>query len=276
MKKLLVVAAHPDDESFPTGGTIAKYAQAGWMVDLVTATCGEAGSTGPYGTLAPEKLGKVRQRELEDAAKILGISSVTFLDYIDGTLKSLPAGDPEDKIFRELVRRIPNVVITYEPGGISNHPDHIRLTNATTFSFQKYASLIDDLYSDTLTKSKTVFPELLARVEVGDRLEPKLYFVCIPESIGAHLQSIKAFPPISFGKPWSTIPDKKITTVVEVTKFAAKKRRALLAHETQKSDVERFLRIPNNPFLSQEHYVLRMQGTHEVFMGKTDAVSNRL
>jgi LmbE family N-acetylglucosaminyl deacetylase len=81
MKKKLVILAHPDDESFAVGGTLAKYAQQGVMVVLLCATSGEAGiKDKPF-----EQAVKIREQELKQAAGHLGIE-VHFLGYRDGKL----------------------------------------------------------------------------------------------------------------------------------------------------------------------------------------------
>ena len=81
MKRLLFVFAHPDDESFSCGGTIAKYVAAGWHVDLMCATRGEEGNRGPFVDLPQNQLGEIRQKELQKAGMVLGISSITFLGW---------------------------------------------------------------------------------------------------------------------------------------------------------------------------------------------------
>ena len=80
----------------------------------------------------------------------------------------------------------------------------------------------------------------------------------------------------SFGKPWSGTEDKRITTVINITKFAAEKKRALASHVSQQEDVDRFLSFESQPEMKHEYYMLRMQGTTEVFMGKNDHVTNNL
>ena len=85
--KLLAVLAHPDDESLGNGGVLAKYADEGVEVYLVTATRGERGWFGrPEDYPGPAALGEIRERELLEAADILGIREVSFLDYRDGEL----------------------------------------------------------------------------------------------------------------------------------------------------------------------------------------------
>lgn len=127
-RDLLVVLAHPDDESFPMGGTLAKYAAEGVQVTLVCATRGEAGISG----LTPSETAEVRTRELEAAAAVLRLASVKFLGYLDG---QLAAADP-DTIVSQLVTILrtvqPQVVITFGPDGISGHPDHLAIHRFTT------------------------------------------------------------------------------------------------------------------------------------------------
>jgi LmbE family N-acetylglucosaminyl deacetylase len=262
MKKMLLVFAHPDDESFSSAGTIAKYAKAGWTVDLVCATRGEAGNTGEYGEKTSGQIGSIRQGELGKAAKLLGISTVTFLGYMDGTLHSEPAGGLEDKIYLKMEELVPDCVITFDTTGISNHPDHIRMCYATTFAFQKYAKWIEK--------------QLINDPEYDESNAPKLYYACVPEGIAEYLISKKVFPEISFERPWRGTPDKFITTVISIAGFQMIKKKALKMHVSQVEDVNRFLSISKNPLVHQEYYILRMHGTREVFMGKKDKASIKL
>src|SRR5215469_2010580 len=90
--KLMCVLAHPDDESLGNGGILAKYAAEGIKTYLVTATRGEHGWFGDEQTYpGPKELGKIRENELLDAARVLNIRSVDFLDYIDGELDQVNA-----------------------------------------------------------------------------------------------------------------------------------------------------------------------------------------
>lgn len=254
MKKLLLVFAHPDDESFASAATVAKYKRAGWSVDLITATRGEAGSSGEYGEKTPGQLGSIRQGELQKAAYLLGISSITFLGYMDGTLTGEPPGELEDKIYKKMEELIPDCVITFDTTGISNHPDHIKLCYATTFAFQKYAFWIAGQINGA----------------------PKLYYACVPETVVSYLKRKKIFPEVSFGKPWIGTPDKHITTAISTVGFQMIKKKALRMHVTQKEDVDRFLSLSKNPLVEQEYYMLRLHGIREIFMGKNDRVSSSL
>lgn len=259
MKRMLLVTAHPDDETFMTGGTVAKYVELGWQVDLVTATRGEEGKTGPKTNIARKNVGEVRQKELEKAGVVLGIHSITFLGYKDGTLSDRTPGDIEDVVHKKMLETIPDVVITSDTTGISNHPDHIKLSYATTYAFQKYAIWIE---------------EQLKNQEPTEQLFPKLYYACMPASIAAFAVKKKILPALSFGKPWKGVEDKKITTVIDISDYQEIKEKALRCHVTQTADVERFLQMKD--LIKHEYFIFRMHGTTEVFLGKNDHVVDYL
>ena len=258
---MLLIFAHPDDESFTCGGIIPKYVEEGWQVDLICATRGEEGSVGPLTDVTREQVPAIRQKELEKAGVVLGIHSVTYLGYIDGTLKDLTPGDIEDKIYQKMVELVPDIVITMDTTGISNHPDHIKLSFAATFAFQKFAAWIE---------------EQLADVEETEQVFPKLYYACMPASEAAYAISQKSLPAESFGKPWKGVLDKLVTNVIDVSEYADIKKKALRCHVTQSEDVDRFLSTPGQPLLKTEYFIFRMHGTTEVFMGKNDHVSDEL
>jgi N-acetylglucosamine malate deacetylase 2 len=262
MKKMLLVFAHPDDETFMCGALIPKYVKAGWEVDLICATKGEVGKTGIYEVSSPQELGEIRQKELEKAGALLGIHSITYLEYMDGSLREEEPGELEEKIFQKMQELIPDCVITFETTGFSNHPDHVRISYAATYAFQKYAFLVEEHLSDKL-----------------DYLEenaPKLYYACAPESVISYLQKNKIFAKESYGKPWVGVPDKVVSTVISTKGFEAKKKAALKLHVTQSQEVKPFLAFATNPFLKNEYFIWRLHGTREVFMGNHDRVSSEL
>lgn len=122
MRRLLFIGAHPDDETFLFGGTLAKYAAEGAQVSIVCATRGERGKTG--GLCNTEELPRVREQEMFHACAALGVSDVRFLSYIDKELSKAPA----EQIRRELVEAIrslkPQAVLTFDPNGMNLHTDH--------------------------------------------------------------------------------------------------------------------------------------------------------
>ena len=133
MMKLMVILAHPDDESFPMGGTLAKYAAQGVKIVLVCATLGEAGIP----ELSPSKVGKIRSAELRCAAGNLGIKEIRFLGHRDGTLSQIDSEEITEKLVSLMQQYQPQVVITFGPDGISGHPDHTTISARTTQSFDR-------------------------------------------------------------------------------------------------------------------------------------------
>ncbi len=128
--KLLCVFAHPDDETLGMGSTLAKYGREGVETYLITATRGERGwPTATHPGFA--EVARIRTKELEDAAAILGIRRVTFLNYIDGDLDKADRDEATGQIVSEVRRVRPQVVITFDPFGGYGHPDHIAIAQYT-------------------------------------------------------------------------------------------------------------------------------------------------
>jgi LmbE family N-acetylglucosaminyl deacetylase len=124
--RALVVFAHPDDAEFLCGGTIAKWVNDGTDVRYVCATDGSAGWNGP--DLGRAEIAAIRKREMHEAAEILGVTNVAFLDFPDGSLE--PNLDLRKGITREVRRARPDVIVTFDPSvrwvrdAYINHPDH--------------------------------------------------------------------------------------------------------------------------------------------------------
>lgn len=146
-RRILSVLAHPDDESFGMGGTLALYAEQGVEVYLVCATRGEAGEVGPEYLQNYESIGELREAELRCAAGHLGLTSVHFLDYRDSGMTGSAANNhPEALVQADMeevaskivhyIRKIkPQVVLTFDPIGGYRHPDHIAIHEATVKAF---------------------------------------------------------------------------------------------------------------------------------------------
>ena len=132
-RTILIVIAHPDDESFPMGGTLAKYSAAGVRVVLVSATRGEAGVPG----LSTIEAARLRETELSAAAQVLGISRLEFLDYLDGEFNRADEEEVVGKLLRIIQEEKPDVLITFGLDGISGHPDHIATHRFTSAAFDR-------------------------------------------------------------------------------------------------------------------------------------------
>jgi LmbE family N-acetylglucosaminyl deacetylase len=131
--KLMGVLAHPDDESLGIGGTLARYASEGVETYLVTATRGERGRFGETGEKPPpDVVGRVREAELRDAARVLGVREISFLDYHDGELDQVNVAEAVARIAGHIRRVQPHVVVTFGPEGAYGHPDHIAISQLTT------------------------------------------------------------------------------------------------------------------------------------------------
>ncbi len=147
-KVLLAVLAHPDDETFGTGGTLAFYARHGVEVHLVCATRGEVGDVDPQYMAGYSSVAEVRESELRCAAGVLGLAGVHFLDYRDSgmpgsdenhhpqALAAAPLDDVAAIVAHYFNLLHPQVVITFDPIGGYRHPDHIAIQKATTLAFE--------------------------------------------------------------------------------------------------------------------------------------------
>jgi len=121
---VLAVCAHPDDESFGLGAVLASFATAGTATSVICLTHGEAS------TLGAGDLHRVRARELEAAAAVLGVRSVELLDHPDGGLPSVPLDRLADDVRRAIDQTRPDLVLVFDEGGITGHHDHRRDTEA--------------------------------------------------------------------------------------------------------------------------------------------------
>ena len=129
---LLFSFAHPDDESFSGAGTAMKYAAAGARIVLSTATLGERGKCGDPPVCAPGELPAVRERELRDAAAIIGFDHVELLGYRDRELSEAPVDEMRRRLVTLIRRTRPDVVFTFDPHGFNLHPDHVAISRFTS------------------------------------------------------------------------------------------------------------------------------------------------
>lgn len=200
-KRMLFVFAHPDDESFTSAVTIAKYVrEAGAYVSLVCATRGEAGKTGNPPVCSPDELPLVRERELKEACRILGIQHLEFMGYRDKHVSDVPPETLAQRVAEAVERHQPQVLVTFPPHGISGHPDHKAISQAATRA-------VRDLLPDRSPLRK-------------------LYYTTIPST------------PQMAGSIF-TDPYESITTVVSAPGYADLAAQALRAHRSQHLSVER-------------------------------------
>ena len=148
-KTLLAVLAHPDDETFGLGGTLALYARKGYNTYYLCATRGEAGTVDEEHLRGFSSTAEMRTDELMRAAKHLGLKDVFFLGYRDSGMPGTEENKHPDaqinhsvdevagrvvKYIRELK---PDIVLTHDPIGGYKHPDHIHIHKATKLAFER-------------------------------------------------------------------------------------------------------------------------------------------
>lgn len=133
MKPLVCIFAHPDDESFGPGGTIATFAKT----RDVYIICVTSGQVGQKPKSVKKDLGEVRKQELLKSAEILGIKQVFFLDYVDGELCNNVYHEIAEKISKILQKIKPDTLLTFEQRGVSGHLDHIAVSMISSYIFEK-------------------------------------------------------------------------------------------------------------------------------------------
>jgi N-acetyl-1-D-myo-inositol-2-amino-2-deoxy-alpha-D-glucopyranoside deacetylase len=223
MGTLLLVHAHPDDESISTGGAMMKAKAHGHRVVLVTATRGEAGEI--YNMDEAEsrpRLGEIRTEELRAAGDILGVDRQEFLGYRDSGMVDT-AENKDTRSFHQarldeaagrlavLIREErPDVVVTYAEDGVYGHPDHIKAHFVTNAAL--------DLVEQEGTPVK------------------KLYYTAIPRSMMEEF--VRQMPEeaqraASGNMRIAGTPDELVTTRVDVHDYVEQKRAAFRAHVSQ-------------------------------------------
>jgi LmbE family N-acetylglucosaminyl deacetylase len=125
-RSVLVVCAHPDDESFGLGAALTTFGESGSSTAVLCFTHGEASTLGADSG----DLGRVRARELAEAASELGVAYVELLDYRDGHLAEESLDELTTPIRRAVEQAKIDLLLVFDEGGITGHPDHCRATEA--------------------------------------------------------------------------------------------------------------------------------------------------
>jgi N-acetyl-1-D-myo-inositol-2-amino-2-deoxy-alpha-D-glucopyranoside deacetylase len=240
MATLLLVHAHPDDESISTGGVMLKAKEHGHRVVLVTATRGELGEIHNMDeTEARPRLSEVRTEELRAADEILGVDRQEFLGYRDSGMVDTPGNsDPRsfhqanleeaaEKLAVFLREERPAVVVTYAEDGIYGHPDHIKthhVTNAALDILEREGSPVRKLYY-------TAIPRSMMEAFVQQMPEEAR------QAAGASMRI-------------AGTPDELVTTKIDVHEYVERKRDAFRAHVSQND--------PNSWFASMQDQVYEL------------------
>jgi LmbE family N-acetylglucosaminyl deacetylase len=149
-RTILVVLAHPDDESLACGGTLARLADAGARIVLLCASRGERGSVSDQSLVANEDLASVRSHELHEAARILGIAEVLIFAHPDGDLRWADVPQFHVEIVLAIQRYKPDGVITFAEDGLYWHLDHIGVHERTYTAVRSFGPWAPPLYYVTM------------------------------------------------------------------------------------------------------------------------------
>lgn len=156
---IFVSYPHPDDESFGPAAVLAKYARRSADIRGLFFTRGEHGDSHIRPRPTPEELGRLREQDLRDATAVIGFRSIEVLDYADGSVADIPTSELESHVERRLREFVPEVVITFGPAGISHHPDHIAIHQATAQVFHRLrleGLPLRELYYDAMLPERAI------------------------------------------------------------------------------------------------------------------------
>ena len=263
-RSLLIVYAHPDDESFGNAGTIARYAASGASVHYACATRGECGTVAEEHLQGHADIAALRTAELDCAAQALGLAAVHHLGYRDSGMEGSADNEhqlslvqaPREKVAGQLVALIralrPQVVVTFNPYGGYGHPDHIAVHHATLAAFK--AASDPARFSDQLAEGLATWtPSKLYYSTFGTRLM-RLGIAAMrlmrrdPSRVGAN-QDIDMVRAASEVTP--------ITTAIDFGAYLAASDRAVLCHRSQLGGMEQMQRVPlavRRRFMSTEYF----------------------
>ena len=266
---LLALFAHPDDESFATGGTLARYARQGVRVVLATATRGEAGIVHDDGVGQPEDMGQLREEELRCACRILGVQDLRLLGYRDSGM----AGDPQNDhpnafcradagrvvgqildLFRELV---PDVVLTFGPEGGYGHPDHLAIHRHTAAAWEQ---------ADSLPAPPRKLYYTAISIKTFIRVRQAMYEAGLISEMPSEAEIARR-----------GAPEDRVTTTIDVRDTLEQKVGALRCHRTQLSPQHPWLNLPEDfrrEHMGSEYFALAAtRGGIEIRTGEEDFFS---
>ncbi len=249
MKTLLAIFAHPDDESFGIGATLARYAHEGAAVYYLCGTRGESGTVDPALMRGYTDVGELRSEELECASRELGLAGVRYLGFRDSGMPGSPDNRHPNSLFSASVDAVaeriaghiqelnPNVVITHDKFGGYGHPDHIKLYHATLRAYEM-------LYGLSLTDDGAWVSTSQSESSIANRQSsiPRLYVTAFPK--GMLKLAVRVLPlvgqnPQRFGRnkdidlvtmsTW-VVP---VTARIRVSDYVRHKERASACHISQ-------------------------------------------
>lgn len=220
---LLLVMAHPDDESMGAGGLVLRHTRNGVVAHLICATYGEAGWMGKPPGAREVDLPEIRAKELEEAADSLALSGVELWDYPDGGVARSDQQQITERIWHHISKVRPRAVVGWGPDGGYGHPDHVAMGACTDAA--------------------------VAAMTEGDR--PALYHLAIDQSLAQFYSQAMRLGGASNG--FSVRPQDKVDVVIDLDPDETMmKVRAIDCHQSQLEDWRIALR--GHPHLMQQGY----------------------
>ncbi len=218
-RTVLAIFAHPDDESLACGGTLARLADDGVRVVLLCASHGERGQSADPSVARGPELGRAREHELQQAAKVLGISDVILLDHPDGELRWANVEKLHEQIVQAITIYAPDVVITFDEDGLYWHLDHIGIHERTVTAVKSFGTAAPPLFFVTIPHG--VMREVTDTAVANGWVPPgSMLFGITPDAFG--------------------IATEPHSLTVNVMNWVPRKLAALRCHQTQMG--------PGNPF----------------------------
>ena len=221
--KLLAVFAHPDDESFGPGGTLAKYAADGVQLAVVIATRGEGSTLGAK--LYGDKLGQVRSVELACASEALGISDLTLWSYPDTKLNQVGVQELAEKVASVISEFSPDVIMTFHPRGITGNPDHIAMTEAVVSAHSTVDTSADGSH------------------------RPSLYFWSITDNMAEHLRRISV-------STFVGVPEEDVSAIIDTSSYLTQQWEAIHCHKSQSDPLPPAMKELMEFESGRDHFVL--------------------
>lgn len=246
--RLMAILAHPDDESLGMGGTLARYTDEGIGTYLVCATRGERGRYFDQEERPPiDEVGKRREKELRNAALVLGIREVSFLDYLDKDVDQADAVEATARIAGHIRRIKPQVAVTFGPEGGYGHPDHIAISQ---LAMSGIVAAADESFTDARMNT-----------DAAPHAVDKLYYMAWTEpKWDAYQAAFKKLTTTIDGverqvTPW---PEWSISARINTEAYWSQTWDAIKCHETQ-------LRIYRKLEELDESYHRSLWGTQEFY-----------
>jgi LmbE family N-acetylglucosaminyl deacetylase len=242
--RLATILSHPDDETFGVGGTLIRYTDAGIECHSLSLTRGEAGTNGdPADPILRERLGAVREAELAESGRRIGLASTTCFSYPDGHVADAPPGAVIRDIVRWLRRTRPDVVITWGPDGGYGHPDHIATGELCLRAIELAGRATYEPELGDHTHVRRCY-RMVALAEVFDRLAERA------PDFAEYMSTLAAKP-----RRWTR---DELGAAIDVRDVADRKWHAMQAHQSQKVDLDRFADLRKTiSFIEREETFIR-------------------